>query len=213
MRVLLIGAPGAGKGTQAARIARHFGLTHISSGDLLRQHVADGTSTGRSVQSYIDRGDLVPDAVIMDVLYKPVVAASAAGGYVLDGFPRTVEQAEAAFKVADELGVAVQLAVHIDVPRDELVRRLQGRGRGVEDSTTVIAHRLRLYDEKTPPMLDYYAERESLVRVNGSRPVDEVTWSIVVQLQRAFKQREREQPPEGQREPSPDGRPEQSPEG
>jgi len=185
VRVLLIGAPGAGKGTQASRIARHFGLTHISSGDLLRQHVEQGTTIGRQVEEYIDRGDLVPDSIIMDMLYKPVIAASASGGYVLDGFPRTVQQAEAAYAVAGELGVQVQLAVHIEVPEEELLRRLKARGRGEDDSDGVIKHRLKVYDEKTKPLLAYYSEREKLVSVNGGRPVDEVTWSIVVQLQRA----------------------------
>jgi adenylate kinase len=185
VRVLLIGAPGAGKGTQAARIARHFGLTHISSGDLLRQHRKEGTTIGRQVAEYIDRGDLVPDAIIMDMLYKPVMAASSSGGYILDGFPRTVQQAEAAYAVAGELGVQVQLAVHIDVPEEELLRRLKARGRGEDDTEGVIKHRLGVYDEKTKPLLAYYAEREKLVTVNGGRPVDEVTWSIVVQLQRA----------------------------
>jgi adenylate kinase len=189
VRVLLIGAPGAGKGTQAAHIARHFGLTHISSGDVLRRHVAEGTAIGKTVREYIDQGELVPDAIIMNMLYKPVMAANASGGYILDGFPRTVEQAEAAYKVAGELGVGIQLAVHIDVPRDELMRRLRGRGRGNEDSPEVIAHRLAVFDRKTLPMLDYYAEREKLVQVNGSRPVEEVTWSIIVQLQRALKPR------------------------
>jgi adenylate kinase len=186
MRILLVGPPGAGKGTQAARIAERFGLTHISSGDLLRKHVADGTATGRAVRQYIARGDLVPDAIIMDILYKPVVAASANGGYVLDGFPRTVEQAQAAYRVAGDLGVAVQLAVHIDVPSDELLRRLLARARGVDDTEEVIAHRIRVYEEKTLPLLDYYAERETLVKVNGARPVSEVTWSIAVQMQRVF---------------------------
>jgi adenylate kinase len=186
MRILLVGPPGAGKGTQAARIAERFGLTHISSGDLLRKHVADGTATGRAVRQYIARGDLVPDAIIMDILYKPVVTASANGGYVLDGFPRTVEQAQAAYRVAGDLGVAVQLAVHIDVPSDELLRRLLARARGVDDTEEVIAHRIRVYEEKTLPLLDYYAERETLVKVNGARPVSEVTWSIAVQMQRVF---------------------------
>jgi adenylate kinase len=185
MRILLIGAPGAGKGTQAVRVAERFGITHISSGDLLRQHVADGTRIGRAVQEYVRRGDLVPDAYIMDMLYKPVVAASASGGYVLDGFPRTVEQAEAAFQVAGDLGVAVQLAVYIEVPSAELVRRLLARGRGADDTEDVIAHRIKVFEEKTLPMVDYYAERETLVRVNGARPVGEVSWSIEVQLQRA----------------------------
>jgi adenylate kinase len=93
MRLLLIGAPGAGKGTQAERLAARFGIAHISSGDLLRQHVRDGTSLGQRVKSYVDHGDLVPDALVMDMLRKPVLAA--ASGYVLDGFPRTVEQAKA----------------------------------------------------------------------------------------------------------------------
>jgi adenylate kinase len=186
VRVLLIGAPGAGKGTQAAHIARHFGLTHISSGDLLRKHVREETTIGRQVKVYIDRGDLVPDAIIMDMLYKPVLAASSTGGYILDGFPRTVAQAEAAYTVAGELGVQVQLAVHIEVTPEELRRRLKARGRGSDDSNdAVIRHRLKVYEEKTLPLLAYYAEREKLVAVNGSRPVDEVTWSIVVQLQRA----------------------------
>jgi len=184
LRVLLIGAPGAGKGTQATEIAQRFGLTHISSGDLLRQHMADGTSIGRSVKEYVQRGDLVPDSIIMDMLYKPVVAASASGGYVLDGFPRTVEQAEAAYRVAGGLGVNVQLAVHIDVPDEELIRRMLARNRGADDSQDVIEHRLKVYEQKTMPLLEYYAQREKLVQVNGARPVNEVSWSIAVQLQR-----------------------------
>jgi adenylate kinase len=91
MRLLLIGAPGAGKGTQAERLAERFGIAHVSSGDLLRQHARDQTSLGQTIKSYVDSGDLVPDAVVMGMLRKPVVAAVEAGGYVLDGFPRTVE--------------------------------------------------------------------------------------------------------------------------
>jgi adenylate kinase len=183
MRVLLIGAPGAGKGTQAARIAEHFGITHISSGDLLRTHVAEGTATGRAVKDSVRRGDLVPDAIVMDMLYKPVSAASASGGYVLDGFPRTVEQAQAAYMVARELRANVQVAVHLDVPREELVRRLVARGRGADDTADVIEHRLQVYEESTLPMLDYYSERERLVTVDGARPIDDVSSSLVGQLE------------------------------
>src|SRR5664280_3908871 len=128
MRLLMIGAPGAGKGTQAERSATHFGLTHISSGDLFRQHVARKTAIGRVAKAYLQRGDLVPDAVVMDMLYKPVTKANQGAGYVLDGFPRTVEQAEAAYSVAKDLGVAVQAAVHLEVPTDDLVERLVARG-------------------------------------------------------------------------------------
>ena len=115
MRLLLIGAPGAGKGTQAELLAKRFGIAHISSGDLLRQHVREQTSLGQTAKSYVDRGDLVPDGVVMDMLRKPVVAAAEAGGYVLDGFPRTVAQAETAFAVARTLGAQVQAAIHLDV--------------------------------------------------------------------------------------------------
>ena len=127
MRLLLIGAPGAGKGTQAERLAERFGITHISSGDLLRQHVQNHTSIGQMIKSCLDQGDLVPDGVVMDMLRKPVVAAAQAGGYVLDGFPRTVEQARASFPTAHALGVEVQVTVHLDVTRTELVRRLLAR--------------------------------------------------------------------------------------
>jgi adenylate kinase len=192
MRVLLIGAPGAGKGTQAVRVAEHFGVTHISSGDLLRKHIAEGTSIGRAVRGYVERGDLVPDGIVLDMLRKPVVAASSARGYVLDGFPRTVQQAEAGYSAARDLGVAVQVAVHVDVPTEALVPRLLARGRGAEDTAEVIAHRLEVYRQMTMPMLDYYAARERLVTVNGSRPVAEVTWSILVQLEGAFAELSRQ---------------------
>ena len=183
MRLLLIGAPGSGKGTQATRLAEHFGLTHISSGDLLRQHVTEETPLGREVQQYVSRGDLVPDTLLMDVLRKPVVAASKSGGYILDGFPRTVEQAQIAYAVAKDLGVEAQVAVHLDVPRDELVRRLLARGRGSDDTEEVIEHRLEVYMEHTVPMLDYYELREELVRVDGGRTPDEVSWALVRRLE------------------------------
>src|SRR5215204_2780265 len=139
MRILLIGAPGAGKGTQAELIAARFGITHISSGDLLRKHVTEGTTIGRAAKEYLARGDLVPDSVVMDMLRKPTVAAVQAGGYVLDGFPRTVDQAKAAYETARGLGVAVEVAVYLEVPTAELTRRLLARGRGSDDTAAVIA--------------------------------------------------------------------------
>ena len=183
MRMLLIGAPGAGKGTQAKLIAERFHIAHISSGDLLRTHVEENTTIGRAARVFLAKGDLVPDSIVMDMLRKPVVAASEAGGYVLDGFPRTVEQAKAAYETAQELGVAVEVAIYLEVPTEELTRRLLARGRGKDDTPEVIEHRLAVFDAMTRPMLDYYAEREELITVNGARPVPEVFWSITVQLQ------------------------------
>ncbi len=184
MRLLLIGAPGAGKGTQAGRLAERFGITHISSGDLLRQHVREQTSLGQRIRSYVDNGDLVPDGVVMDMLRKPVVAAVETGGYVLDGFPRTVEQAKAAFAVARGLGAEVQAAVHLDVPREQLVRRLLSRGRGFDDTEAVVDHRLQVYLNMTVPLLEYYAGREWMFAVDGSKPPDAVTDNIVERLQK-----------------------------
>jgi adenylate kinase len=186
MRLLLIGPPGSGKGTQAVAIADHFGIAHISSGELLRRHVAQGTQVGRIVEGYITRGDLVPDAIVMDVLRKPVEAASRAGGYVLDGFPRTVAQAEAAYLVARELNASVQVALYLEVPRDELIsrmlRRSESDGRS-DDREEVILHRLRVFDEQSQPMLEYYAQREILIRIDGARSVREVTESSIRELE------------------------------
>ncbi|MET0496144.1 MAG: adenylate kinase [Actinoplanes sp.] len=185
MRLLLIGPPGCGKGTQAVRIAQHYGVEHISSGDLLRRHVAEHTSIGRTVEECINRGDLVPDGIVMDILRKPVEAASRNGGYILDGFPRTVAQAEAAYDVARTLDASVRIALHLEVPRDELTRRLLERGRRTgraDDTAEVITHRLQIFDASTVPLLDYYARRETLIRIDGNSPVSEVTRSAITHL-------------------------------
>jgi adenylate kinase len=184
MRLLLIGAPGSGKGTQAERLAQRYGITHISSGDLLRQHVREQTALGRQIKSYLDRGDLVPIGLVVDMLRKPVVAAVEAGGYVLDGFPRTVEQAQASFPTAHALGAEVQAAIHLDVPRAELIRRLLARGRGSDDTEAVIEHRLQVYLDQTVPLLEYYAGREWMFAVNGAQPPDAVHQEIVARLHR-----------------------------
>jgi adenylate kinase len=184
MRLLLIGAPGAGKGTQAELLAKRFHITHISSGDVLRQHVRDQTSIGQTIKAYVDAGDLVPDSVVMDMLRKPVIAAAQSGGYVLDGFPRTVDQAKAAFEIAHPLGVEVQAAVHLEVPNEELIRRLLARGRGSDDTEEVIAHRLQVYRENTIPLLEYYAGREWMFAVDGTRAPGQVHEEIVARLRK-----------------------------
>jgi adenylate kinase len=120
----------------------------------------------------------------MDMLRKPVVAAAESGGYVLDGFPRTVDQAKSAFEVAHELGVEVQAAVHLDVPDEELIRRLLARGRGSDDSEEVIAHRLQVYREMTIPLLEYYAGREWMFTVDGTRAPGQVHQDIVARLRK-----------------------------
>lgn len=187
VRLLMIGPPGSGKGTQAERIAAHFGITHISSGVLLREHVSTGTAVGRAVQEYLARGDLAPDGLVLDVLRGPVEAASRQGGYVLDGFPRTVAQAEAGYAMAREIEAWVQVALNLEVPRDQLISRMVARGQAegrADDNLEVIKHRLQLFDEVTPALLDYYDRREVVLTIDGSKPADEVTAAVIAELER-----------------------------
>jgi adenylate kinase len=188
MRLLLIGPPGSGKGTQAVHLAQHYGITHISSGDLLRRHITENTTIGRSVAAYIHRGDLVPDSIVMDMLREPVEAATRRGGYILDGFPRTVDQAETADRIAEPLGTEVRIAVHFTAERPELIRRLLARGAQTgrtDDTASVIAHRLDVFDDAANPLLDYYRRRRTLITVNGDRPVSEVTRTAIAYLDQA----------------------------
>jgi adenylate kinase len=185
MRLLLLAPPGAGKGTQAERLSKHFGIEHISTGDLLRKAVTEGTPVGETVRGDVERGDLVPDDIIIDLIRDRVIAASARGGYVLDGFPRNLRQAEQARKIAIELGVAIQVAIYLQVSREELIRRLLGRadqeGRS-DDKERVILHRLEVFEKETLPLVDFYDNLRLLVRVDGEQTVDRVTEEIIERL-------------------------------
>ena len=182
MRLLIIAPPGGGKGTQATRLAQHFGIRHISSGDLLRREIRAATPLGRTVQSYVERGDLVPDEVMGELLLDKVVEAARAGGYILDGFPRTRQQAEAAGTVGRELDISLDAAINLEVPDAEVLRRLRERAtieKRVDDTDETIRHRLDVYRTATRPMLDYYAERGVLLDIDGARPPEQVTASIL----------------------------------
>jgi adenylate kinase len=183
MRLLIVAAPGAGKGTQAERLAVHYEIAHLSSGDLFRKAVAEGSEIGKEAAAYLDRGDLVPDEVVIRLLAAPTLEAAEAGGYVLDGFPRTVSQAEEAYRIARQFDdVELQAVVHLRVSRPELRRRLLARakveGRS-DDNEETISHRLDVYDEETKPMLAFYSERGLVVDIDGEQPVDRVFADIV----------------------------------
>jgi adenylate kinase len=186
--MLLIAPPGAGKGTQADRISSHFGIAHISTGDLFRQHIAEGTPIGQSVKEYLDRGDLVPDDIVITMVRKAMEEAmSGTGGYLLDGFPRNLAQARLGYHLASELGATVHAVLHLDVSEEELLRRLLDRGaRGgrSDDNEATIRHRLEVYNTQTLPLLDYYKGRGVLVAVNGEQPVDDVTAEAIVALEK-----------------------------
>jgi adenylate kinase len=183
MRLLLVAPPGAGKGTQAAKLSAHYHIAHLSSGDLLRRDAAAGTDVGRLAADYLLRGDLVPDEVVIELLTVPVLEAVRNGGYVLDGFPRTLRQAEEAYQVARQIeGVELQAVIHLEVGREEIRRRLVARGLrdGRSDDTEVaIAHRLDVFAAETEPMLGFYAERGLVLDINGEQQVDRVFVDIV----------------------------------
>jgi adenylate kinase len=187
MRVLMIAPPGAGKGTQGEIIATHFGVPHIATGDMLRDQAARQTDLGRTARPYLDRGELVPDEVVLELVRQALVAAKAAGdGYVLDGIPRNMDQARAMYRIAVELGMTANVALYLKVDDDELVRRLLARaeveGRS-DDTEEVIHRRLRLYHEVTHPIIDWYAERGILVCVDAARPVAQVGREILTALE------------------------------
>jgi adenylate kinase len=185
MRVIMLGPPGAGKGTQGDRIASRYGVPHISSGELFRDEVARQTDTGKTLQRYLDAGDLVPDDLVLSLIMDRVLAAEAEGGYVLDGFPRTVPQAQAAAKVAREANMSAQAVLYLEVPPEVLADRLADRGEGrADDSAQVARHRLEVFTEHTRPLLDYYTQRGIIVRIDASPPVDEVSAAIFAALDR-----------------------------
>ena len=185
MRVLLISPPGAGKGTQASRIAAHFDLTRIATGDSLREEVAAGTDLGRAAKAYMDRGDLVPDELVIAMTRARVVAANAEGGYILDGYPRTLVQAEAAYRWAKARGVPFDLTLFFEIGPEELLARLAGRARTEgrsDDTEQTIRHRLEVYAAQTLPLADYYERRGIMVRIDAVGPVDVITERILAEL-------------------------------
>jgi len=161
MRVLLVAPPGAGKGTQATKLADHFGVVHLSSGDLLRQEVRSGTAIGLTAADYLQRGDLVPDELIFTMLVEPIVQASRHGGYVLDGFPRNLRQAEAAYKLTEQVGgIELEAVVHLNVARFEV------------------------YAAETEPLLTFYRGRGLVLEINGEQDEEKVFSDIVGSFER-----------------------------
>ena len=209
LNLILLGPPGSGKGTQGERLQEDFRLPYYATGDILRAAVKDGTEVGKQAKEFMERGDLVPDEVIIGVIAERLQEGEAADGFILDGFPRTVPQAEALGQKMKELGRELTAAILIDVSEDEVVRRLGGRRtceenpshiyhvefdppkeEGVcdidggklivrdDDKPDVIKNRLKQYQEKTEPLIEYYEDRGILNHVNGAQSPDEVEESI-----------------------------------
>jgi adenylate kinase len=185
MRIVLLGPPGAGKGTQAARVARRFGCAHVATGDIFRANVAQGSELGRVAQEYMDRGDLVPDDVVIAMVMERLAERDCHAGFVLDGFPRTVNQAEALDRRLVEVGTPLHAVLCFEAAEEELLRRLAGRAaaeRRADDAEQTIRHRLEVFAIKTRPLIDYYRHRRLLTMVDGVGRVEEVTGRVLAGL-------------------------------
>ena len=185
MRIVLLGAPGSGKGTQAALLKEHFKIPHISTGVLLREAVARATPLGKRAKAIMDRGDLVPDAVMLDLIEERLSAPDTARGFILDGYPRNIAQAESLDAVLERLGRPVQEAVLIEVDPDLVVQRIARRGEQEsrsDDTEDVVRNRLRVYEEQTAPVAGYYADQGLLTRVLGEGTIEEVQDRILGML-------------------------------
>ena len=208
MRLILLGPPGAGKGTQAKLLMSRLGVPQVSTGDILRQAVADGTDLGRKAKSFMDRGALVPDEVVIGIIEERLRRPDCSRGYILDGFPRTLAQAEALSRVLTSLSATLDRVLSVEVPEDDLVKRLAGRrvcrGCGYmfhvdthppkqsgicdtcgntlyqrdDDKEETIRHRLRVYREQTEPLIAYYEKMRLIGRIDGRGTIEEISQRI-----------------------------------
>ena len=209
MKIIMLGAPGAGKGTQAKMIAEKFGIPHISTGDIFRANIKNGTELGKKAKEYMDQGQLVPDELTVQILLDRVAEADCKDGYVLDGFPRTIPQADVLDKELTKLGDQVDFAINVDVPDENIIRRMSGRRaclkcgatyhiehippkkEGIcdtcgselvqrdDDKPETVKNRLSVYHEQTQPLIEYYTEKNILKTVDGTRDMQEVFSDIV----------------------------------
>jgi adenylate kinase len=180
-RLIFIGAPGAGKGTQAQILASRLGIPHISTGDILRAAVQEQTPLGVKAQAFMDAGDLVPDDLILDLIRDRLAQADAQPGWILDGFPRNVSQAEFLDQLLADIHHQDYVALELAVPDDALVTRLLARGRA-DDNEKTIRHRLGVYHEKTSPLTAFYQQQQRLRQVDGYQPLEAVSQSLELAL-------------------------------
>ena len=212
MKIIMLGAPGAGKGTQAKRIAAKYGIPHISTGDIFRANIKNGTELGKKAKQYMDQGALVPDELTCDLVMDRIQQDDCKNGFVLDGFPRTIPQAEALDAALEKINEKMDYAIDVDVPDENIVNRMSGRRaclncgatyhlisippkvEGIcdrcgseivlrdDDKPETVQKRLKVYHEQTQPLIDYYKNQGILKSVDGTQPMDEVFKAIVTIL-------------------------------
>ena len=212
MKIIMLGAPGAGKGTQAKMIAEKYSIPHVSTGDIFRANIKNGTELGKQAKEYMDAGKLVPDELTVKILLDRVAQDDCKDGYVLDGFPRTIPQAEVLEDALNKLGDKIDFAINVDVPDENIVRRMSGRRaclkcgatyhiehippkqEGIcdtcgselvlrdDDKPETVLNRLKVYHDQTQPLIDFYTERNVLKSVDGTRDMKEVFDAIIAIL-------------------------------
>ncbi len=209
MKIIMLGAPGAGKGTQAKKIADKYSIPHISTGDIFRANIKEGTELGKKAKTYMDQGLLVPDELVVDLVVDRVQQDDCSNGYVLDGFPRTIPQAESLDAALEKLGDKIDYAINVEVPDENIIRRMSGRraclacgatyhlvhippkkegicdncGKELvlrdDDKPETVTKRLNVYHEQTQPLIDYYTTKNVLAEVDGTKDMEEVFQDIV----------------------------------
>ena len=209
MKIIMLGAPGAGKGTQAKKIAAQYSIPHISTGDIFRANIKNNTELGQKAKTYMDKGELVPDSLVVDLIMDRFKEADCANGYVLDGFPRTIPQAEALDNALKANGEKVDYAINVEVPDENIINRMSGRRASVgcgatyhikynptkvegicdacgeklilrdDDKPETVKNRLSVYHEQTQPLIDYYKKAGVLAEVDGTKDMEEVFKDIV----------------------------------
>lgn len=214
MKIIMLGAPGAGKGTQAKMIADRYGIPHVSTGDIFRANIKNGTALGMEAKGYMDQGKLVPDELTVKILLDRVSKEDCKNGYVLDGFPRTIPQAEVLDKALTELNDKIDFAINVDVPDENIVRRMSGRRaclncgatyhmvhvppkkEGIcdrcgnelilrdDDKEETVKNRLAVYHEQTQPLIDFYTEKGVLADVDGTQDMQVVFENIIACLEK-----------------------------
>lgn len=187
MNIVIFGAPGSGKGTQSERLIDRYGLHHISTGELLRDHIARGTELGKIADSYISKGQLIPDDLMVEVLAQIFKEhpEQAAKGVIFDGFPRTIAQAEALSKMLAQYGTEVHAVVGLEVDEDELIRRMLERGKASgrsDDNIDTIRKRLEVYHNQTAPLRDYYVKQGRYHAIDGNGDLDRISGDIASRL-------------------------------
>ena len=217
MRLIMMGAPGAGKGTQAAEVVKRYGIPHISTGDMFRAAVAEGTFLGKAAKECMDAGRLVPDEITIGIVRERLEKSDCEAGFILDGFPRTVLQAEALGKILAERGKSLTRVLNVYVPSGDLIERAIGRRickncgatyhvkfrppaeeniceacgselyQRADDNAETLANRLRVYEESTKPLIEYYKGKGLYAQIDGSQPIEAVTSDVIAELERGSR--------------------------